>query len=443
MVRPRGGVVFRIDQGRLLIYRLVKKMKITCQACDSKYQISDEKTRGRTLKVKCKNCASIILVDGTHLVDEPAKSPSTEEDVFWTVNLSETDQPTLNVSQMIEMYQQGTMTDQTYIWREGMDDWLMVAEVPEVAEALREALGAHDGVDDRNNSVPAPYEQSPSEQPNEQPAENPYQAQAGGYEQPPAQIQTPMVPPDVGSDLGDDDPTTMAPIPADLLSRERGFSAGVVPAAGSPAVAASAQAITPQVPETSGNDLFGGFGEANPAPAARRANRAGSTAGADLFGAASAVPQSVSSHPPPPASHKHIGERNENSVLFSLSSFTSQSKEESGGSSGGSLLDDAIPAGGDEASGIIDMRILAKSAGMKKTEEQQETKKEQKVDKLMNLGGTPLFDAAPIAPAAPVASAGHQSIAAPAETKSNTMVLVVAMVILLGAVAFAAFYFVK
>ena len=37
-------------------------MKFLCDKCKTRYTISDEKVRGKVLKIRCKNCAHIIVV---------------------------------------------------------------------------------------------------------------------------------------------------------------------------------------------------------------------------------------------------------------------------------------------------------------------------------------------------------------------------------------------
>src|SRR5438874_2375114 len=39
-------------------------MKITCQSCQAKYTIADEKVVGKTVKIKCKKCGATIVVNG-------------------------------------------------------------------------------------------------------------------------------------------------------------------------------------------------------------------------------------------------------------------------------------------------------------------------------------------------------------------------------------------
>src|SRR4029079_9973312 len=38
-------------------------MKISCQSCQAKYTIADEKVTGRTVKIKCKKCGATIVVN--------------------------------------------------------------------------------------------------------------------------------------------------------------------------------------------------------------------------------------------------------------------------------------------------------------------------------------------------------------------------------------------
>ena len=40
-------------------------MKVTCQSCQAKYTIADEKVRGKVAKIRCKKCGTTIIVNGT------------------------------------------------------------------------------------------------------------------------------------------------------------------------------------------------------------------------------------------------------------------------------------------------------------------------------------------------------------------------------------------
>ena len=40
-------------------------MKITCQACQSKYTIADDKIQGKVAKIRCRKCGATVLVDAS------------------------------------------------------------------------------------------------------------------------------------------------------------------------------------------------------------------------------------------------------------------------------------------------------------------------------------------------------------------------------------------
>ena len=39
-------------------------MKISCQSCQSKYNVADEKVQGKVVKIRCRKCGATIVVDG-------------------------------------------------------------------------------------------------------------------------------------------------------------------------------------------------------------------------------------------------------------------------------------------------------------------------------------------------------------------------------------------
>ena len=135
-------------------------MKITCQSCQAKYTIADEKVVGKTVKIKCKKCGATIVVNGNEVAPaaapaspvypgrlpmdeegatrvfsgpEPGAAPGADE---WTVNVSDEDQRTMTSAQLAQAYAAGTISGETYVWRDGMGDWLPLSSVPELASAV-------------------------------------------------------------------------------------------------------------------------------------------------------------------------------------------------------------------------------------------------------------------------------------------------------------------
>ncbi len=194
-------------------------LKIACQSCGAKYTIADEKVSGKTVKIKCKKCGATVVVDGHAHGDAPGGMGGGSPDE-WTVSVADDDQRNLTTPQVVAEFQNGVVTPETFVWREGMAEWQALAEVPELAASCGLAVGG-------------------------------------------------------------------APEPA-------------TQAMGSP---------------STGGGLFGAPMAAAPMASPMAAARTKGRAQVDLFGAGTAPAQDA-----PGAAH--IGERNENSVLFSLSALT-------------------------------------------------------------------------------------------------------------------------
>src|SRR5688572_23941541 len=62
------------------------RMKITCESCQAKYTIADEKVVGKTVKIKCKKCNHAMVVHGAN---EAASAPSQDATVGQQGDLSE------------------------------------------------------------------------------------------------------------------------------------------------------------------------------------------------------------------------------------------------------------------------------------------------------------------------------------------------------------------
>ncbi len=166
-------------------------MKITCDSCGSKYTIADAKVKGRKVKVRCKSCKSTILVDGTAPAEEEptafspnaaaaptnslhpsispsdpsgssaaapsagaggaagagvggapvakapagARAPAVRRDT-WSVNLSDDDSRDMTTAEIIAGWKSGLVTTDAYVWKDGMEDWKPVLEMPELKQKL-------------------------------------------------------------------------------------------------------------------------------------------------------------------------------------------------------------------------------------------------------------------------------------------------------------------
>jgi predicted Zn finger-like uncharacterized protein len=156
-------------------------VKISCPTCAAKYSVADEKIQSRLAKIRCRKCSSTIVIDGmttpasvyigdtssplasapprtsdggaqdadgfaartsgtgfsnpAPLASEPV-GPAADE---YAVDIADNDQRNMTVHQIVGAYNEGLITADTYIWKEGMPDWQTLAEVKPVAEALHAA----------------------------------------------------------------------------------------------------------------------------------------------------------------------------------------------------------------------------------------------------------------------------------------------------------------
>ncbi|NTX59227.1 zinc-ribbon domain-containing protein [Myxococcus sp. CA051A] len=157
-------------------------MNFTCDNCQKRYSIADEKVRGKTVKVRCKNCQNVITVEGpaeeesTRVVSladverlraqerslaEPAAAPVTAAPALakappaalqtpwddeptraaplratgspWFVMVRNKQEGPLDEGALRELVATGTISGRSFFWQQGMADWKRGADVPELA----------------------------------------------------------------------------------------------------------------------------------------------------------------------------------------------------------------------------------------------------------------------------------------------------------------------
>jgi predicted Zn finger-like uncharacterized protein len=338
-------------------------MKISCQSCAAKYTIADEKVVGKIVKIRCKKCSATIVINGNDTAALAAGGADTSgmpdfaptESVAgepWTVNVADGDQRTLTIGEIVQLYKAGIIVEDSYCWRDGMGDWLPLREI----EMLHGACTARSTIE--------------------------------------PDLEAGIFRPELGSN------TSLEDAPTAALS-------GAASAALAPHASPAASPV---------------FSDA-PAPAAARRVGGGRAGGADLFGAVAkaggdddvmtSVPMSGAGARASAGGGggggeleepKLTGQRNESSVLFSLSALTEKAP------------DAPSSTKQTEGSGLIDIRALAAPRSGPVDSGRG------KVDDIMNLGGGGAFSAALAAPVLappPVGVEASFDHAAPAAAKSN------------------------
>jgi len=126
-------------------------MKITCHSCAAKYTVSDEKVQGKTVKMKCRKCGATIVVGSAsggdadaHVADDSALGDSPPAGSY-LVNVADGDQRTLTLEEVVDAYNTGVVTADTYVWSDGMNDWQSLGENDAIVGALNAAAGGTNG----------------------------------------------------------------------------------------------------------------------------------------------------------------------------------------------------------------------------------------------------------------------------------------------------------
>lgn len=233
-------------------------MKISCQSCAAKYTIADEKVVGKVIKLKCKKCSSTIVVNG----NDPG--------VVAQLQRGEADDAATQLMSQQHAYGGEAANPDEWTVSVTDDDQRTMTTAQILNEYAKGALTHdtyvwRDGMGDWSPLLEVPELAQLLQQASQE-------------------------------------ATAVAPAPAAM--HQNGNGHGYAPAAAAAAPMAAAAAATASTPPPG-------------VSAARRAGAKGG--GVDLFGGGGLQQETARGAPAPTSpSDKHIGERNETSVLFSL-----------------------------------------------------------------------------------------------------------------------------
>lgn len=68
--------------------------------------------------------------------EKPPVAPEPKPSPPWTVAVTDDDHRDMTTAQVVEAYAAHTIDAETYVWRDGMEDWLPPFDIPEIAAAL-------------------------------------------------------------------------------------------------------------------------------------------------------------------------------------------------------------------------------------------------------------------------------------------------------------------
>jgi predicted Zn finger-like uncharacterized protein len=138
-------------------------MKFSCDNCHAKYQIADEKASGRTLKMTCRHCGHVIFIrggDATAQRQSAAPIPSVAPDEpqasapplsvptlrtsepIWHVAINDVPLGPLPIEEVARKISVGAVTEASLCWKEGLEEWMELGEIPELAALLEASAEA-------------------------------------------------------------------------------------------------------------------------------------------------------------------------------------------------------------------------------------------------------------------------------------------------------------
>lgn len=146
-------------------------MNVTCDKCSKRYSIADEKVRGKSVKIRCKQCQNLISVQGPagmpteagsavsavsvmmpqatsqppagSMVAQAAREewedertramPSLDLSAAWYAMVKGTQLGPFDLAGLEKKVKSGEVTLRTYLWKQGMADWKRASDVPDVS----------------------------------------------------------------------------------------------------------------------------------------------------------------------------------------------------------------------------------------------------------------------------------------------------------------------
>ena len=333
-------------------------MKIVCDSCGAKYSIADEKVQGKVFKIRCKKCSNVIVVKGNSS-GESAAAPSdaglgggSGAAEWYVVIDGEQVGPVTNVE--IESYfMSGRIAADTYAWRDGMGDWEHIVEIPEFTHLGQDVAGPNEATTIADQGGYASAGGGGYADDDEVDSTNVMQSPLGNAHSEPTMQDSPGALGYGGdpypSDPGYGDYNYGSSSEPEDDGGYGGFSGSFESGGGYGGGVGGELAASG---DDDGGGMFAAFDTGNDSDfmsfgdSAPKSNGANGSNGHASNGGGGAIASNM------------VGQRNENSVLFSLSSLDSvQGSSGGGGAPSGAAPADDVPL--TEGSGLIDIQALA------------------------------------------------------------------------------------
>jgi predicted Zn finger-like uncharacterized protein len=144
------------------------QVNVTCENCQKRYTIADDKVRGKAVKIRCRHCQNVITVGAENAEAAPAaaskpappvaapppptRDPWDEEPTraapmmdlgaVWFAMVKGKQVGPLDVKGLDAKVRGGDISLRTYLWKQGMAEWKRASDIPELSRLLGGGVGA-------------------------------------------------------------------------------------------------------------------------------------------------------------------------------------------------------------------------------------------------------------------------------------------------------------
>ncbi len=148
-------------------------MKFSCDRCQTRYSIGDDKVRGKVLKIRCKTCGNIIVVreqiptvqgeasgyavppmlataggsggvTSSHSSPPAASAPPPSAPtrpagkIEWYIAIKGKQHGPASHDDVVRLFREARISERTYLWHDQLPSWVRIKELPEFASVVAE-----------------------------------------------------------------------------------------------------------------------------------------------------------------------------------------------------------------------------------------------------------------------------------------------------------------
>jgi predicted Zn finger-like uncharacterized protein len=105
-------------------------MRFSCDSCQARYSVADERLHGRAGRVRCKRCGHVIHLSQ---IGSEVSADASSDRAEWFAAIDQKEVGPLTLDQLQERFRSGLVSLRTYVWKDGFASWKRVRDIPGLA----------------------------------------------------------------------------------------------------------------------------------------------------------------------------------------------------------------------------------------------------------------------------------------------------------------------